>query len=694
VCPFISQKVLVCLGFYGCRGNGRARTGNRALERHSPSRRDGSEPEVDRTISGCRGREIRCEYACRNGKQGVAGSKCVFATFINTHIIRFPRHLFTYALPLHRILAEEEKERVVLVDTSSLLAEIELPAKSHLALTDKLEKARCKLEERFLAAGEILSQSIMGIEALIASLDTLATTLSSETVVSTTTGMTIAAAKLNALPSSHASRVARVASLNGARKQLAVHVSDMRRSLAYMRAFVINIKIVAGDLGAAGMDFSRFADDLAGSLAKGEEELKHLETELSQLQRGLEGTATQDTLLGLQIRTLLPAIPRQLSESAAAMSKRYKYVATMAGSVAELARAIHQCVARILCALQIGDITRQRIEHIQSGIIHLDANAAISADDRQRLIAATACALLSTQLAAAREDFDRETSEIGRSMTDMADRAADLLKLHDLAYSSDDGRNGGFLHGLGASVDRALALVGKVQDADLAAIVKGKNTAEAARRLGMHIKGIQLLKTDIQYMALNATVKCAQIGDVGRPLSVITTELRLHAKNLENAATGGLTALDTLSEATASLTGGAQAKDAEESDGAAADRALEAAAAAIRQARDHTEKDIEAIAAKGDAVMTTLSLSSERLNFKSEIGGLLEEIAGELEVLCEGALHRQDELPEKLEQSLGILSENYTMAQERDIYREFLSDLGLSQAPQEVPANDLDSVLF
>jgi hypothetical protein len=582
----------------------------------------------------------------------------------------------------------------VVVETSSLLAEIEPPVQSHLALTGKLEKACCKLEERFLAAGEILSQSITGIEALIASLDTLAATLSSETVVATTTGMTVAATKLNALPSSHASRVARIASLNESRKQLAAHVSDMRRSLAYMRAFVINIKIVAGDLGAAGTDFSRFADDLAGSLVKGEEELKHLEEELSQLQRSLEGTATQDTILGLQIRTLLPAVPRQLNDSAAAMSKRYKYVATMAGSVAELARAIHQCVARILAALQIGDITRQRIEHIQAGIIHLDANKAICAEERQHLIAATACALLSAQLEAAREDFDRETSEIDRSMTDMAERAADLLKLHDLAYSSDDGRNGSFLHGLVACVDRALALVGKVQDADLAAIVKGKSAAEAAHRLGMHIKGIQLLKTDIQYMALNATVKCAQSGDAGRPLSVITSELRLHAKNLESAATGGLSALDQLSEATASLTGGDQPKDAEESDGAAADRALEAAAASIRQARDHTEKDIEAIATKGDAVMTTLSLSSERLSFKSEIGGLLDEIAGALAGLCEGALHRQDELPAMLEASLAILSESYTMAQERDIHREFMNNLGLAQAPQVVPANDLDSVLF
>jgi hypothetical protein len=577
---------------------------------------------------------------------------------------------------------------------SSQLAETGLPGQSHQALGVKLEQVRSRLEERFLAAGEILSQSIAGIEALIASLDSLATALSSETVAATTAGLTAAAAELNALPASHTARVARMAALNGAGKQLAAHVSDMRRSLAYMRAFVINIKIVAGELGVAGQDFSRFADDLSGSLVKGEEKLKHLETELSQLQRDLEGTATQDTLLGLQIRTLLPSVPRQLTESAAAMSKRYKYVATMAGSVAELARAIHQCVARILCALQIGDITRQRIEHIQTGIIHLDASRTVGTDERQEAVAATACALLSAQLEAAREDFYRDTSEIGHSMTDMADRADDLLKLHDLAYSSDDG-NGGFLHGLGTSVEQALVLVSKVQDADVAAIEKGKNTADAARRLGKHINDIQLLKTDIQYMALNATVKCAQIGDIGRPLSVITSELREHAKNLEAGASGGLSVLDRLLEATASLTGGEHAAEAEESESAAAGRTLEIAAASIRQARDHTEKDIAAIGAKGDAVLTTLSLSTERLNFQSEIGDLLDEIADELAALCQGALSRQDAIPEMLERSLGVISECYTMAQERDIHRAFLDGLGLApQQPLPAPANDLDSVLF
>jgi hypothetical protein len=53
--------------------------------------------------------EIRCEPACRDGKQGVAGKKYVLAAFINTHIILLFLHLFTHALPLRRILGKKNK---------------------------------------------------------------------------------------------------------------------------------------------------------------------------------------------------------------------------------------------------------------------------------------------------------------------------------------------------------------------------------------------------------------------------------------------------------------------------------------------------------------------------------------------------------------------------------------------------------
>ena len=304
---------------------------------------------------------------------------------------------------------------------------------------------------------------------------------------------------------------------------------------------------------------------------------------------------------------------------------------------------------------------------------------------------------MTAHLTATSDDFYREVDEIDDSMASMAKGAQELLKLHDLAYASDDGSRCGFLHNLSSRVEQVQSLIEKIEEVDLATAAVGQNSAEMANSLGSRIEEIQLLKNDVQYMALNTTLKCCQIGEVGRPLSVIAIELREHGGNLEKAAGDSLAELDKLIAAAAAVSVDHRADGENKSESLAAAEALSVAADRIRAARDRTESDIAAIATGGDAVLHTLEVSSQKLSFRQTIGGVLDLTADEMSSSSAQAFHRGDSVPELLLRIMEKLASRYTMAQERDVHRNFVAGLGtIDSVPPaaEKADEEIDAVLF
>lgn len=557
-------------------------------------------------------------------------------------------------------------------------------------LASRLEAARRNVEGKFLAAGDILSQSIRGTESLIASLDTLAKALDSSTVNATTSELKRTAEILNGLPDNHRIRLEALAAMRRSRNGFAECISDMHRALSYMQAFTVNIKIVAGGIDDKDGEFSIFAQDIADCIATGIDKLKRIEADVEILREKLMSAEEQGETLEHKISKLLPPLHAALGKSADAMEAHYLNVATTVESVAALARDIRQNASRILVALQIGDSTRQRIEHVQASLAAAAAKQEWP-DEINETVATFVYALLAAHLRGTLTDFDREVAEIDRNMAQMAANARELMKLHDMAFGgNEDGRS--FLQDLTDKIAEAQELVGQIEDADRAATQTGHETAHSAQGLSAKVEEIQLLKNDVQYMALNTTLKCCQIGEVGRPLSVIAIELRDHGSRMDEAAEKGLADLGRL---TVSVDTGmtAEARAANASNCSTAAEALAGAAARVREARDKTEADIASIAAKGDEVLSMLELSDQRLRFRQDIGEALEGIVESVDGLCTDIQPYTDEMRVPLADALAAIATRYAMVQEREIHRQFAErwELACDDVEHE---DDLEDMLF
>ncbi|WP_304169303.1 hypothetical protein [Phenylobacterium aquaticum] len=550
-------------------------------------------------------------------------------------------------------------------------------------VTGRLEAARRVVEGRFLEAGEVLAQAVDGVGKLISSLDNLTKTLDPATVEATAAELKTAAASLLTLPERHSGRRDVVARLARRGDDLAGCIEDMKRNLAYLRVFAINIKITAGGVAAAGTEFGLFAQEICDCIELGRTQLATFDRDLRTLSGELKTAFSHEQGLAERCNSLLPKVPDGLASSAEALTAHHVQVSRAAAEVGALARAVHKKVGAALAALQIGDITRQRIEHVQQGLEALDEVTGLAPEPRARL-EAFIHGLMAAQLRAAGADFHRDVARIGTSMSGMAADASEILRLRDLAFGRADNGTGGFLGQLETHVAQAVDLVGEVERADTAAGQTGAAAAAAVGDLSAQIAGLQAIKTDVQQMALNTTLKCSRIGETGKPLAVIAVELRTQAGHLEITAHQALAALQGLAADAGGLGDGTGVETG-------AGQALSDAAARLRGANKSVEADLISLARQGETVVEALRRAATRLDFQREIGATLDEAADVLDDMAGDETPWTDDLIEVLGPLLARIAKTYTMAQERETQRQATQHLDLDaviEAPAKAQADD------
>jgi hypothetical protein len=564
-------------------------------------------------------------------------------------------------------------------------------------LIERLESARGVIEARFLAAGDVLSDAVDGIAALGARLDALTSAPGPEAIAAIARQLGESSARLYGLPAQQNLRRAAIGRLLEQRAVLADRVGDMLQSLAYMRAFSVSIKITAGGIITADAEFGVFAQEIALRLESGRAEVDRLAGCLATLKIDLEAAVQRADHLSRSCTRMIPAVPEHLLASATLMTEHSRRTAVAAADAGRLARDVHRKVARMLGALQIGDITRQRVEHVQAGIALLAPDdAADEPPDAAMRMQAVLAALLAAQLEATLQDFSREVDAVSLGLAGLAGDATALLHLRDLAYGQNTGGSGGLLRALEERVGGTLGLVREIDEAATQAQETGHAAASAAQVLSDRLGAVQEMKTDVTYMALNTTLKSARLGDVGKPLSTIATELRAQAGNLDGVATACMATLRAL-VATASELAAEEVTDA---DGQRTGSALLAAVERINAAVDLTEREVAALAAQGEAVIDLLSRSTERVGFGAEVGATLDTVAQALRDLAADAEPCADDIATPLGALFGQLGAIYTMAQEREIHAAIASQFGVGsgaeapQAPVALDSEDLEDVLF
>ncbi|MGL3608174.1 chemotaxis protein [Rhizobium sp. G187] len=556
---------------------------------------------------------------------------------------------------------------------------------------DRMEAARSLIEKRFLDGGSALLSILDVLNNLIASLDQLNGALDEETARETMAKLTSSMDRLSQQTSIEAGRQEGFQEILRAERALEPHVDLMQETLRYLRTFALTAKIT----GASIADFAGFAEEILDRIQEGTEQVDDFAGKVLTLGSGLGPAIRKSREIVSSYDEAVPQILRTLSAGAEDLGNYRRLLVERATSVRAVASGIQMKLGAILSSMQVGDITRQRIEHCQSSLQILsdylvsEPGHALTEAQRQSLILLIR-SLVYRQLEHTIEDFDRDTGKIVATVSSFRSELAEIEALSATMSDRASGGNNNAIRQLETGIDSARTAVREVDHVGAEASRLSLDTANIVRQLLEGIGTVRAVRTDIHYIALNTNLRCSRIGEEGKAINVVTAELRHFAGRLDETAEDILAELHSLEAAAQQLVGQMKGEAEDSLDGQ-----LEQVRDNLRAAGDRMDTQLTALNEQSQTALTEINGSLRRLDFNEALGDVLRDCAARMEIL-------EDVVPaEGLTEALDVIGSQigrlYTMVAERELHAQIMgTELPASSATESgtLSDDDLDDAFF
>lgn len=579
---------------------------------------------------------------------------------------------------------------------SALVAETtpsDLPA-IQAQFVDRLCSAHRHIEERFTAGGEALMSVMEVIGRLIGALDQLTGALDGETASAAMDAIQATTEKLAALPDMEMERGRHFGEIATFCADLENDVALMREIMRYLLSIAMTVKIT----GAHLPDFTEFADEIRDRTHTGSQEVEAFVNQLGTVKGQIDRACDVSDNMVRQYRKVLPGLVDDLHANNAKIAAEHRTMAALAATVRQLANGVQMKIASVLSNLQIGDITRQRIEHIRSAFLIFDAyveeteglSDAEIASMRLRL-----AHLCQHQMDDTLNEFFAGTAKVMTGMSGLTSDASSVLATRNDIIGTSGKANVQTLYELRDSVSVAHRLVSAVERSGVDAARIAATAASRTNDLLAGIGTIQQMEIDVHFMALNATLRCSKLGDAGRSVNVVSAELRTFAAALEEPARRIITKLTDMQSASANLR-----SDDENVGDSTISVPLQAAFELIDQTCTSVDDGLRTFAEESDNAFSMIGRSLGSVDFDTGLG---DELRACLDLL--GTLDAPDESDTTIAPHLATLTgrifATYTMAQERNVHLAHFppSEAAQTEAETVKPEaasddDDLDDMFF
>ncbi len=547
-------------------------------------------------------------------------------------------------------------------------------------VSDELEAARSRIEERFVEGGKALMAAYDIVARLLAAIDGITGALDDHTCDEAAAQLTATLKGLTDLVEAEAAAERRLASILTNGEAITPRIRDMQRSLRYLTICAMETRIA----GAGVSEFAQFADDVGKYVGSAIEQIDVFAEKVGELSTQVAAACSGGQGVGLEAQ--VSAVSSALTEALEAVHSRRTDLRRLAAGTAEVARSVQEKVGKVLSALQVGDVARQRVEHVQAGIaILLDELARCGSERQAEALTRVGIRLLAAQTSSMIKDFAEQTRVVVASIEGLAGQAERVLALTGKADCGDT------MQAIEDGVGVTRGVVGDIEQSGAlkaAAYAATKRVAnELLSNMG-NIGNIRSVRDDIRCLAINAYLRSNRLGVGGRAVGVVAAEMNTYAAKLGVAAEGILQRLSDMRATAAGID--------DESGGRHVDIVgeINGAVATLREANIRTSRHLAEAADSGNAVAERIGHIARDIDFSKDLGERLDA--------CRRMFGGDDDFgpPGDTKQYAGFserLFSVYTMASERDIHQAILGSGG---APVHVAAvakasEDLfDDVLF
>jgi hypothetical protein len=535
-------------------------------------------------------------------------------------------------------------------------------------------------EGTFVGIGQRLEASINTIDGLTSTFRTLMEELGSEELVRATADLSQVSSRIGAFADAPRDSEAVLGRISALTEAMTARVGRMRKAVQAVDVLAVNAKIAAAHLRTGGEGFATFAEEITRAMKVAEENLDGFAEQLELMAERLKAATANQRALSQQRDQAIRTIPDQLARSVAAIAGRRRQAENTAAAIQRKTVEVGQRVGTAVMAMQIGDTSRQRIEHSEFALTlaaRLFGRATRSAVDfdlstvpegeKHRVLDAIATLSLA-QLSDTAEELDSQVGEIAASLGELADDAHEIAGLGQQTYSSDGAAAGSFLSELEEDVRHARGLLEDLRNAQTEGDGVMAGVLETTKALARNISAIQSLESDIRLMGLNTTLRSSRLGNEGRALTVIAQELRTCSNLTATEAEAVLSDLDAMVEAAGTSSGAdperrlAEITDLTDILVRSVDR--------LSKTADSLSSALETLDRESGTVASSLRQTASDIRAKAEIGVILRRASAALSGV-QGDSPVDEELGDPGDIFAAIFGK-YTMAREREVHARVL----------------------
>lgn len=553
---------------------------------------------------------------------------------------------------------------------------------------DRFAQLAAGIDARFVAAGTALADQYTMVEQLIAVLEGVTGAMQGHDGRAATDRLRHAADTLTALPMVQEARRIDLDAIATHGRALASTLDDVRKTLDLLRVYGLNVQVEAAETGG----FTDFAQQMDAKLDHSDAHVAALTDALRKMIASIPAAHRTAARLLAEAATVIPAVPRRLGENVVALERYRTELAEAAARIAGIARTIHGLVAEAIGALQIGDITRQRLEHIVDGAQMLaepvpeDADADAIAAARARI-----ATLLAAQATDTADQFDRDAGVLIDRLRRIMPEAQQLLATSRSVGGSDGTDAGGsFLRRLEVDIAEMATVTVRLREADDEVATLAAAISAAGEAMVCRLAQIRRARRDVQLLALNAGFRSMRVGVNSRGLTVVTAHIHDCANILDRQVDQIDAAISRLAQSAASL------RERREDVGIDVGHALSSALAAVHAGAAHTDA---VLARAGDGAAKSLAMlqaTVEEIDCDDQIATPLADTVAAIVRLTaddDGAPLTGD-AEAAYQILLARMAALYTMAREREVHRGCSGEEEPVEVAADADDDDFDGALF
>jgi hypothetical protein len=562
------------------------------------------------------------------------------------------------------------------------------------ALRDRLAPAYAPVDHDLLAVGDRLGSAATRIDGIGERFGALRALLDSEALDAACARLGDAAAVMNRLAAGLQAEGSALTGLGTPLRAIGMRIGVLSRINEALGVLALNSAIASRSLDADSQDVVTFQTDLRRLTDLAAASVRRFDQLHAAAMKDLVAVSAQQSAFARQHGDRLRQVSGRIAGGIEAITALRRQASATAEQTQERGRAISAAIGTVVTALQVGDATRQRLEHITDGLGQLigglGGEAAPWSDGLEpaarNSLAASATALQAALLRDAGATMAAEMRSITDSLARLREETRAMVGQGQALFGARTRNGRSFLGALDGDLGEAATLIASSRSSRVAVDTAMASIDGHMRSLRAGLDEIRGMEVDLRVAGLNAVFRCARLGKEGAALRAVTVELRSYAKQMAEGVDGLAEVLQAALAAGQGLMAQAGDGQAEALDMMMA--AMRAGLASLGDAGRAMDEAVAGLGADGGRVPAELEAMAECLAAAMALTEDLAGMAGELEALPPAAA----EAPAALlrERLLLVHAVPFTMEREREIARGFGADV-----PEAAPATmEVDDFLF